>query len=117
MASFEQERNHSSPFDAEELKSMLSGPRERAYAEESDDSRSKTRLGLLVIPCSLATNVLLFAFALFLLAHPCYFSARHCEYKRESHKNATEMANSGLTLMSEINGKVPECKFFAKFRE
>jgi hypothetical protein len=54
-----------------------------------------------VLPCSLATNAIFFVAVLFLLSHPCYFSARTCIYKTDERP---------VGLLGELNRIVPECK-------
>jgi hypothetical protein len=75
---------------------------------------SRRHLRALMLPASVAANALLFGFALFLLAHPCYFSARHCVYKQEGGKAEAAapvvIQDGGLKLLGEVNGLVPECE-------
>lgn len=75
----------------------------------SSTNPKRRRFNALILPASVAANAVLFAFALFLLAHPCYFSARNCVYRQEDGKGEA-VVDDGLKLMGEINGLVPECE-------
>jgi hypothetical protein len=83
-------------LDLEEAKAMLEdAPEQYAFM----DSSPRQRMKAWALPCSLILNVLLFFLILVQLGNPCFFSSRHCKYNI-----------SGLKLMSEEHGLVPECR-------
>jgi hypothetical protein len=76
--------------------------------ENTTHIRSKPQRYLL--PLSLASNLLLFVFILFQLAHPCFFSARTCVYDKRAVSQEQVMEVKGAELMGDVNMIVPECE-------
>jgi hypothetical protein len=87
-------------LDFEEAKAMLQDAPQNAFLEPSNRRRLKDFL----YPCSITTNLLLFAFLLVILGNPCYFSSRTCLYQK------ADSGNTDLKLMGEEHGMVPDCK-------
>jgi hypothetical protein len=93
---------------ADESEIMLSDFKHAKLEEQDDDndtfaSSHNSLLKRMAFPISLVSNLLFFVFVLFLLAQPCYFSARNCVYEKRD-KNA----QAGLPLMADVNKIVPE---------
>jgi hypothetical protein len=87
-------------LDLEEAKAMLrDAPEQSAFLEPG----KKQRMHTILYPCSIATNLIFFAFLLVVLGNPCYFSSRTCLYPKK------EPDSGGLVLMGEEHGIVPKC--------
>ena|ERR1700760_1596997 len=87
-------------LDLEEAKAMLQDTPETSFFR----SGNRRRLKDFLYPCSITTNLVLFAFLLAVLGNPCYFSSRTCLYPK------AESSNTSLKLLGEVHDLVPDCK-------
>jgi hypothetical protein len=94
---------------ASEESSIMLSDFKHAELEDQEDTfapSSKSILKRIGFPISLVSNFLFFVFILFLLAQPCYFSARNCVYEKRD-----KDAQAALPLMADVNKLVPECMY------
>jgi hypothetical protein len=93
-------------LDLEEAKAMLGDNHEMmTYTEPTRRSRFRS----CCVPFSITLNAVLFVFTLVILHNPCSFSSRQCQYETVQSQIIGESDTSGLKLMSEEHGFVPEC--------